>query len=63
MIPIISVHDLVQSPLYIEGKFWVAAGGLLWALSQASNRVMCWFKDVKDVTRFSSSPAAVLMSA
>lgn len=57
MIHISSLHDFVTSPLYTEGKFWVAAGGLLWTLSQASNRVMNWFKDVKEVvlTRIQSS--------
>jgi len=49
MLLISSIHDLVASPLYTEGKFWIAAAGLLWTLSQASNRVMSWFKDVKDV--------------
>jgi len=47
MVPI-SLHDLVQSPLYTEGKFWVAAAGFMWALSQASNRVMNWFRDVRE---------------
>src|ERR1035437_6939055 len=49
MVPISSLHDILTSSLYTEGKFWVAAGGLIWALSQASTRVMHWFKDVKDV--------------
>jgi hypothetical protein len=49
MLPISSIHDFVSSPLYTEGKFWVSAGGLLWALSQASNRVMNWFREVKEV--------------
>jgi hypothetical protein len=39
----------LTSPLYTEGKFWVSAGGLMWGLSQMSNRVMNWFKDVKEV--------------
>lgn len=49
MLPISSVHDFLSSPLYTEGKFWIAAAGLFWSLSQASNRVMNWFKDVKEV--------------
>jgi len=49
MIIPISVHDFVSSPLYTEGKFWVSAGVLLWAISQMSNRVMNWFKDIKEV--------------
>lgn len=47
--PINSLHDFVASPLYTEGKFWVAACGVVWAISQMSSRVMSWFKDVKDV--------------
>jgi hypothetical protein len=46
MIPI-SLHDFVQSPLYTEGKFWFATGSFLFAASQASNRVMNWFKEIR----------------
>ena len=49
MLPINNLHDLVVSPLYLEGKFWVAAAGLLWAVSQMSSRVMGWFKEIKEV--------------
>jgi hypothetical protein len=44
-----SLHDFIASPLYTEGKFWVSACGVVWAISQMSSRVMNWFKDVKEV--------------
>jgi hypothetical protein len=49
MLLINSIHDILTSPIYTEVKFWLAAGGVLWSLSQISNRVMNWFKDVKEV--------------
>ena len=48
MLPINSLHDFVASPLYTEGKFWVAAGGFIWTFSQVSNRVVRWFKEIKE---------------